>query len=618
MTISNNNFRSLFFVAGDLCLLMISSIISLAILSVVVPVTFPGFPLTDILLFTGFAFAGLLYFKTYNIHWRFVSLQDLVRIFQGILAGTAGYWVSSLIMYGYTNFFLAFSMMALAKSLLLVGGFRISKRVLFEVFKKPKHSKVAIIYGAGTSGEQIVRDVLRNNEWELKIEAIFDDDADLWGTTLHNIKIRGGRHQMFRYLENHAVKEVIIAVPSIKKKDLKEIIDGIKDLVPKQSIKVLPSFHKLDDQPVTVKNVRNIRLEDILGREPAEVDFSRIQQDITDRTVLVTGAGGSIGSELVRQLVKFNPDRLIALDIDETELFHIETEFGGDLEVIPYVADVTDESKLDHLFEEYEPHMVFHAAAYKHVPMMERYPEEAVRVNVGGTKLLAEMACRHRVEKFILISTDKAVNPTNVMGATKRIAEQICLSFNDRCSTQFIAVRFGNVLGSRGSVVPLFIEQINDGGPVTITDPNVTRYFMTIPEAVLLVIQSGSMGRGGEVFVLDMGEPVKILDMAKQLIRLHGLEPDVDIPIVFNGLRPGEKLYEELLNAEEGVLKTQHAQIFKANCCSWYSREELDYKISRLTEATLLQKTDAIRELLKSVVPTYKYNGELLRATSHE
>jgi FlaA1/EpsC-like NDP-sugar epimerase len=307
------------------------------------------------------------------------------------------------------------------------------------------------------------------------------------------------------------------------------------------------------------------------------------------------------------------PDQLIALDIDETELYRLENELDWDVEkeLITLVADVSDEQKIERIISEYTPDVVFHAAAYKHVPMMERFPEEAIKVNVRGTQNVVSLCCRYNVPKFVLISTDKAVNPTNVMGATKRIAEQICMAYNSFGITKFISVRFGNVLGSRGSVVPLFMNQINNGGPITITDPEVERYFMTIPEAVLLVMQAGSMGQGSEVFVLDMGEPVKILDMAKELIRLNGLEPEKDIPLVFKGLRPGEKMYEELLNTDEGAVETEHEQIYKANCSVRFTSTEIDRYINSLTEKISNKEYDTLRYSLKEAVPTYRFNGEL-------
>lgn len=611
-SLKNNTTRFFFFLFGDLFLLFTAMFLAFSILNVAIQTSEMTFSYPDFWIYASISVSTLGFWGLYNINWRFVSLHELVRIFKALTLAAFIYACTSILVHGFTNYYTMLGLVTYINSLLLISGFRISKRVLLEVIKRPKKSNGVIIFGAGNAGEQIIRDVQRNNQWELNIEAIFDDKVDLWGTSIHDIPIIGGRRKLFEYLTARKVKEIIFAAPSIPKKELKSIIEKIKNIDPKQAIKVLPSFHKLGDQPVSVKNIRDIRIEDVLGREPAEIDFSEIKSSITGKKILVTGAGGSIGGEIVRQLLKFQPEKLIALDIDETELFYLENEIE-DLDennvVVPYVADVTDRHKMELLFVENAPEIIFHAAAYKHVPMMERYPEEAVRVNIGGTKLAAELACRFEAEKFILISTDKAVNPTNVMGATKRVAEQICMAYNDECNTSFISVRFGNVLGSRGSVVPLFIDQIKTGGPVTITDPEITRYFMTIPEAVLLVIQSGTMGEGGEVFVLDMGEPVKILDMAKQLIKLHGLEPDVDIQITFNGLRPGEKLFEELLNAEEGVTTTAHSMIYKASCNRALSRHQLEYVVLELFKSVKYQRPEDIRDTLKKLVPTYRSNG---------
>lgn len=611
--LKNNTTRFLFFLVGDFALLFIAMFLSFSILNVAIQSSEMVFSYPDFFIYASISISALGFWGLYSINWRFVSLHELVRIFKALTVAGMIYVGASTLIHGFTNYYTMLGLISYLNSLLLISGFRISKRVLLEVVRRPKKSNGVIIFGAGNAGEQIIRDVQRNNQWELNIEAIFDDKVDLWGTSIHDIPVIGGRRKLFEYLTTRKVKEIIFAAPSIPKKELKSIIDKIKSIDPKQTIKVLPSFHKLGDQPVSVKNIRDIRLEDILGREPAEIDFTEIKSSITGKKVLVTGAGGSIGGEIVRQILKFQPEKLIALDIDETELFYLENEIE-DLDeqqvVVPFVADVTDPDKMEQLFYDNSPEIIFHAAAYKHVPMMERYPEEAVKVNIGGTRVVAELACRYEAEKFILISTDKAVNPTNVMGATKRVAEQICMAYNDECSTSFISVRFGNVLGSRGSVVPLFIEQIKNGGPVTITDPEITRYFMTIPEAVLLVIQSGTMGEGGEVFVLDMGEPVKILDMAKQLIKLHGLEPHTDIPLTFNGLRPGEKLYEELLNAEEGVTYTAHPMIFKASCNRAMSRHQLEFVVTELFKSVKQQNPGEIRNTLKKLVPTYINNGQ--------
>lgn len=613
--IKNRTTRSIFFFCGDLTLLVLSGILSFAILNVVVPDVQLPFPLTDLGIFAAVSAAMLATSGMYNVNWRFVSLHELVRIAKSLSTGATLALITGFFMHSMTSYYPAFVAVTYVFSLLFIGAFRISKRILLEVIQRPKRSTGMVIFGAGNAGEQIVRDIQRNNQWELSIEAIFDDNKSIWGTSIHDIPVLGGRIRLFDYLQRQWVREVVIAAPSIPKPVLREIIDGIKEIRSDQVIKVLPSFHKLiGDQTVSFKHVRDIRIEDVLGRETAEIDYSKIKQDLSQKRILITGAGGTIGGEMVRQVLKFGPEQVIALDIDETELFHLENELkevDGSDRVNVLVADITDMAKMESVFEQWQPHMIYHAAAYKHVPMMERYPEEAVRVNVGGTRQLAKLACSYDVERFIFISSDKAVNPANVMGATKRVSEQICMDLNDLCDTRFVSVRFGNVLGSRGSVVPLFIDQIKSGGPVTITHPEVKRYFMTIPEAVLLVVQAGVMGHGGEVFMLDMGEPVKIVDMARQLIRLHGLEPDRDIQITYNGLRPGEKLFEELLNAGEGYTSTAHPQVHKAVCNRSWFNGQLHRQLDELLSLASAQETEEIRALLKRLVPTYKYNGEL-------
>lgn len=642
----NNLTRILFFLVGDMLALGAAIAASFLLLDY-----FGGsvhsFPWLDASLFICLSLLFLTLFNMYQVSWRFTSLRELLMIFLALTSAWVSYTALSFLSGGPGQFQLALSVLVLVKSIILVGGFRISKRMMHEVLNPPHTEKRAVIFGAGSAGEQILRDVKRHTQWKVKVKAIFDDHPANHGMTLHGVKILGGRRRMYPYLKYASIDELIIAIPSLPKKDLREVIERVKAAKPDIKVKVLPSFHKLSDDPVGVKNIREITIEDVLGREPARIDMKSIKSAISGKTVLVTGAGGSIGSEVVRQCANLGPARLIALDIDETELFHLLNEFdrlaansgastNGDAEdeisfglngnqnghnngsagaaslvrPVPCVADITDRKRLARLFEKEKPDIVFHAAAYKHVPMMEQFPREAVRVNVGGTRLLAQLACEHGTDKFVLISTDKAVNPTNVMGATKRVAEEICLSWNELCLTQFISVRFGNVLGSRGSVVPLFIEQIKKGGPVTITDPEVKRYFMTIPEAVLLVMQAASMGEGGEVFVLDMGEPVRILDMARELIRLHGLEPDKDIAIEFKGLRPGEKMFEELLNAEEGVEETSHERIFKAICRKELSNKELNTIISQLFARIETEDEEGIRYLLRQIVPTYNYGSQ--------
>lgn len=598
--------RGLFFCIGDFFSLLLSAVVTYIILAPFTP-SERAFPIEHIAIIMVSVLLGLAVFRMYLVTWRYASLRDMVRIILGVTTGGLLSLMVSQFFMVMGDYEYAFTAFMLINSVLMVGAFRVSKRIFYEFFSTNKKEKHTIIFGGKSEGEQILRDILTNEQWSLKVHGIFDDRV-IPGLYLHGVKVLGGKKKMINYIRTHPVDQLIVAFPEFPKKDLKKIIEDVKEIRPDMDIKILPTFHSLTDDPVGLENIRDVSIEDILGRKPVKIDMNSIKESITGKTVLVTGAGGSIGSELVRQCVNLKPESLIALDIDETELYHLDNEFEeSESEVIPYLADVTDEQKIDQILEWVEPDVVFHAAAYKHVPMMENFPEEAIKVNVRGTRTMASLACKHQVEKFIMVSTDKAVNPTNVMGATKRVAEEICMAYNDVGLTKFISVRFGNVLGSRGSVVPLFINQIKNGGPVTITDPAMERYFMTIPEAVLLVMQAGSIGEGGEVFVLNMGEPVKILDMAKDLIQLHGLEPEKDIKIEITGIRPGEKLSEELLNSEEGVLETEHEEILKAACSSKLTMNELENKINKMIELIESDNTESLRKILKTIVPTYSY-----------
>lgn len=600
--------RALFFIAGDAIAILISFFLSVYILSSVSGYS-DGFPLQYVAAFTILTLLSLGLFKMYKVSWRFTSLRELFMMISALtLSGFL--FAGFLILTGDgSSFQLSLLALTYLQSILYIGAFRISKRLSLEIFQNQHQEKRAVVFGAGNAGDQIMRDIKRHTHWNLNIIAVFDDAENLHGLSMHGVPIKGDRNKMIQFLRYTDIDELIIAIPSLPKQELKSVIQRIKDVKPNLKVKVLPSFHLLSDDPVGVKNIREISIDDVLGREPARIDMDSIRSSVEGKTVLITGAGGSIGREIVRQCASLDAGKLITLDIDETEVFHIQKEFSNsDVNLVPYVANILDEEKIDRLLEEEKPEIIFHAAAYKHVPMMEAFPEEAVKVNVKGTEVLTRLSSLHNVEKFVLISTDKAVNPTNVMGATKRIAEEICLAQNDHSITKFISVRFGNVLGSRGSVVPIFIEQIQNGGPVTITHPEVKRYFMTIPEAVLLVMQAGEMGKGGEVFVLDMGEPVKILDMAKQLIQLHGLVPNKDIPIEFIGLRPGEKMFEELLKAEEGVDKTSHELIHKAICRKDVNTEELRMVISQLLKNIEKGDVESLRPFIKKIVPTYSFN----------
>lgn len=602
--------RAFFFITGDALAVLLSFLISVFILTAVSDYS-GGIPFQFVSIYLVLTLISLSFFKMYRVSWRFTSLRELLMMISALTIAAITFGSFLLLTGQGNNFHLSLLAITYLQSILYIGAFRISKRLSLEIFQNQHHEKRAIVFGAGNAGDQIMRDIKRHKHWNLNIVAVFDDAENLHGLSMHGVPIKGDRNKMIQFLRYTDIDELIIAIPSLPKHELKSVIKRIKNVKPNLKVKVLPSFHLLSDDPVGVKNIREISIDDILGREPAKIDMDSIRSSIEGETVLITGAGGSIGREIVRQCVSLNAGKLITLDIDETEVFHIQKEFeNADGKIIPCVANIMDEDRISRLLREEKPNIIFHAAAYKHVPMMEDFPEEAIKVNVKGTQVLARLSCMHEVEKFVLISTDKAVNPTNVMGATKRIAEEICLAHNDLGMTKFISVRFGNVLGSRGSVVPIFIDQIRNGGPVTITHPEVKRYFMTIPEAVLLVMQAGEMGKGGEVFVLDMGEPVKILDMAKQLIQLHGLVPDKDIPIEFIGLRPGEKMFEELLKAEEGVEQTAHELIHKAICRKDVNTDELTMVISQMLDKIEIGDIDSLRHFIKKIVPTYSYNDQ--------
>lgn len=466
-------------------------------------------------------------------------------------------------------------------------------------------SRVLII-GAGCAGEMVVKELEKNPQLNKKAVAIVDDDITRIGDQVSGVDIVGTRNSILKIVKLYKIDEIIFSIANISKKGKKEIIDICKNTNCK--IKTIPGIYEIIDGKVDIKQVRDVEIEDLLGREPIEVDFNLMGSYIQDSTILVTGAGGSIGSELCRQIANIRPKKLIMLDNYENNLYSIQQElirkYGDSIKMIAVVASIREQKRMEKIFDKYRPEVVFHAAAHKHVPLMENSPGEAIKNNIFGTLNVAMLSSKYNVKRFLLISTDKAVNPTNVMGATKRAAEMIIQSLNEESKTEFVAVRFGNVLGSNGSVIPLFKKQIEEGGPVTVTHPNIIRYFMTIEEAVGLVIQAGGMAKGGEIFVLDMGEPVKILDLAKNLIRLSGFEPDVDIKIVFTGLRPGEKLYEELLMSEEGLLDTKHKKIFIGRPID-FDKNDLQKYLIELRNIVLEEDDELMEQAMKNLVPTF-------------
>ncbi len=492
---------------------------------------------------------------------------------------------------------------------------RFSYRFLRSQKHKQQNKKNGIsvmVIGAGEAANVIIKEIVNSNFSTMVIRCIIDDDKGKWGRYIQGIKVAGGRDKIIECADIYDIDEIIVAMPSISRSELRKILEICKETNCK--LRSLPGMYQLVNGEVNVSKLRDIEVEDLLGRDPISVDIDSILGYVQNKTVLVTGAGGSIGSELCRQIAGHKPKQLIILDIYENSVYDIQQELktkysdadsGSHLDLVVLIASVRNTNRINWIFEHYKPDIVYHAAAHKHVPLMEDSPNEAVKNNVFGTWKTAQAAAFYGAKKFVLISTDKAVNPTNIMGASKRICEMIIQTFNNHYETEFVAVRFGNVLGSNGSVIPLFRKQIMKGGPVTVTHPDIIRYFMTIPEAVSLVLQAGAYAKGGEIFVLDMGEPVRILDLAENLIRLSGYRVGEDIKIEFTGLRPGEKLYEELLMDEEGLKETANKLIHVGKPIEL---DEMKFfaQLKKLKEESREEVTD-IRPLVKEIVPTYHY-----------
>ena len=465
-------------------------------------------------------------------------------------------------------------------------------------------SKNVMVIGAGEAGNSLIREMNSSRYIQKNVMCVIDDDSKKIGNYIHGVKVVGGREDILEYAAAYDIDEIIIAMPSAKGSVQREVLDICKQT--KCELKTLPGIYQLVNGEVNVSQLRKVDVEDLLGRDQIQVDLDSIMNYVNGKVVLVTGGGGSIGSELCRQIATKSPKQLIILDIYENSAYDIQQELSKnhpELNLKVLIGSVRNTNRVESIFKEYKPDIVYHAAAHKHVPLMEDSPNEAVKNNVMGTWKTAQAAVDCGVKKFVMISTDKAVNPTNIMGASKRICEMIVQSYNNRSDTEFVAVRFGNVLGSNGSVIPLFKKQIAAGGPVTVTHPDIIRYFMTIPEAVSLVLQAGAYAKGGEIFVLDMGEPVKILDLAKNLIRLSGYVPGEDIEIKFTGLRPGEKLYEELLMKEEGMKETANKMIHIGRPIE-FDEDEFFKKLAELNEESKTESID-VQKWIKEIVPTY-------------
>ncbi len=552
----------------------------------------------------------------YQSMWRYASLQDAIEILKGVTFSSILAVFAVLFLGQFTPIPRSIFVLDWILLFALLASSRLLWRICRETYvvSRSCEGPRALIVGAGEAGSLLLKEIRRQPHAAYTICGFVDDDPEKKGMKLHGIPVLGSTKQLKPMIIANEIEDVIIAMPSADGKTLRSIMDSCKNA--NVTFKTLPSIGELIDGTLTISQIKNVEIEDLLGRDPVVLDRDLICGYLTGKRVLVSGAGGSIGSEICRQVALFGPEKLILLDQAETPLYEIEKELVArfpEVRLLPLVADVRDRDQIMLAFEEFAPEVVFHAAAYKHVPMMEYNPAQAVLNNVFGSRNIADAAHQTKVRNLVMISTDKAVNPTNVMGATKRAAEIYIQALSRVSSTRFTTVRFGNVLGSNGSVIPLFKEQIAKGGPVTVTDKRIIRYFMTIPEATQLVLQAGSMGNGSEILVLDMGEPVRIVDLAEELIRLSGLTPYEDIDIVVTGLRPGEKLFEELLIDGEGILPTAHSKIkvlAPVQIDIDPIRQELDllYDAARSNSVNLL--IESLKRLVPEFKPTYSFNGE--------
>lgn len=590
-----------------------------------------------------FSLAVFWYLKLYKSIWRFASYSELLRVSVATIISALFHTVGITLL--YIRMPISYYFIGALLQYVAVLGIRFSYRFILLIRKirmKQVNSRIMVI-GAGSAGQMLIRDIQRAGEVDGEVVCIIDDNQNKWGRTIDNIPVVGGRENILEMVEKYSIDKIFLAIPSATAQQRRDILNICNET--SCELKNLPGMYQLVLGQVTASAMRNVSVEDLLGRDPIRVDLQEVFQFINGKTVLVTGGGGSIGSELCRQIAAHSPKELIIFDIYENNAYSIQLELKEkypDLKLIVLIGSVRDSRRIYQVFETYHPEIVYHAAAHKHVPLMEESPCESIKNNALGTYKTAYAALTHGCKRFVLISTDKAVNPANIMGASKRICEMIIQTFDKKIKagkaeeipqlythkgmenadktgngtvfrdihTEFVAVRFGNVLGSNGSVIPIFKRQIEKGGPVTVTHPDIIRYFMTIPEAVSLVLEAGTFAKGGEIFVLDMGSPVKIDTLARNLIRLSGFKPDVDIRIEYSGLRPGEKLYEEKLMAEEGLEDTENSRIHigKPLC---FDVDTFLEKVDGLMEVAYKNKEGEIREMVKDIVETYKPAEEM-------
>lgn len=542
--------------------------------------------------------------RLYHSLWKYAGVEELTNVAYACVASAVAQLAGMLALGVHVP--RSFHPLYLGFLLFYVAASRFAYRFLRALNNRYRHDRKrrTMIIGAGEAANAIIKEINNSQYLDGKIVCAIDDNRSKIGSYIQGVKVTGAREDILSMVEKYEVTDIIIAIPSYSKEHLKPILDICKQT--ECALKILPGMYQLINGQVSASQLRNVDIEDLVGRDTVDLDLGSIMNYVSGQTVMVTGGGGSIGSELCRQIAKYQPKLLMIVDFYENNAYDIEQELKAkykDLKLAVLIASVCDQKRMAAIFEKYRPDIVYHAAAHKHVPLMEGSPNEAIKNNVFGTQTMAELADRYGTKRFVLISTDKAVNPTNIMGASKRICEMLIQSFDQKSQTEFAAVRFGNVLGSNGSIVPLFRKQILRGGPVTVTHPDIIRYFMTIPEAVALVLQAGALAGGGEIFVLDMGEQVKIVDLARNLIRLMGFVPDRDIKIEYIGLRPGEKLYEEFLMAEEGLQETSNKLIHIGRPIPM-EEAAFSANLAKLKEA--VEAEGEIKEIVKSLVPTYQ------------
>ncbi len=560
-------------------------------------------------------------FRLYDSLWAFAGETELQNlVFANVSAAVLNVGILHLNRHDVQavpkSYYFLYMFLMISLTFVSRFSYRFLRGVKHKNANRSNATNVMVI-GAGEAGNIIVREILNSHYSTMSLKCLIDDSQDKWGKYIQGVKVVGGREQIPEAVQQYDIDEIIVAIPSLSRAQLKGILDICKET--KCKMRTLPGIYQLVNGEVSVSKLHDVEVEDLLGRDPVKVDLDSIIGYVQGKVVCVTGGGGSIGSELCRQIAGHHPRQLILIDIYENSAYDVQQELRRrypDLDLVVLIASVRNEKRINWIFDKYRPDIVYHAAAHKHVPLMEVSPCESIKNNVFGTFNTAMAAAACGTERFVMISTDKAVNPTNIMGASKRICEMIIQVFNRHYACNFVAVRFGNVLGSNGSVIPLFKKQIAAGGPVTVTDPNIIRYFMTIPEAVSLVLQAGAYAKGGEIFILDMGEPVRILDLAENLIKLSGYKVGEDIKIVFTGLRPGEKLYEEMLMNEEGMKDTANRQIHIGKPLE-INEENFFVQLQRLKEAAY-EESPAIRELVREIVPTYRRNTEVNRERIHE